>query len=230
MGSNVRHMSKPLLTGQPIMQYTCDQLVNFLREKKASLGVDEQFWLGIAGAPGSGKSWLSQRLRDRVDNLLVIPMDGYHYYRRELDRMPDPQEAHKRRGAPFTFNAERFVAELTTARTCGEGWFPSFDHGVGDPVENGIRLVKGRHEVVVVEGNYLLLNDEPWNKVREILDETWYLDVDIEVCKERVRQRFLDTDRDEQTARVRVETNDGPNAQLVARVSPANADRVIELT
>ena len=215
----------------PEMQYTHDQLVGYLKDRSARLGADEQFWLGIAGAPGSGKSWLSQLLRQSLGNLaVVVPMDGYHYYQWKLDQMPDPQEAHKRRGAPFTFDVERFVRELTRARICGEGLFPSFDHGAGDPVENDIHLVKGQHKVIILEGNYLLLNDEPWNKIRTILDESWFLDVDIDVCKERVRQRFLDTGRDEQTARFRVEYNDGPNAQLVTWVSPTNADRVISLT
>ena len=216
-------------TGALDMQYTSDELIGYLQDKSANLRVAEQFWLGIAGAPGSGKSWLSQLLRQSLDHLAIIPMDGYHYYRRELDQMSDPVEAHRRRGAPFTFDAERFVNELSLARKCGEGSFPSFDHGVGDPVENDIQVVKGHHKVIVIEGNYLLLNEPPWNKIRTILDESWFLNVEVEICKERVRQRFLATGRDEQTARTRVETNDALNAQLVAQVSPPNADRIIEL-
>lgn len=38
----------------------------------------------------------------------------------------------------------------------GEVRVPSFDHGVGDPVEGDI-AVSPSHQFVVVEGNYLLL-------------------------------------------------------------------------
>lgn len=37
-----------------------------------------------------------------------IPMDGYHYTRAQLDTMPNPVEAHERRGAPFTFDVVGF--------------------------------------------------------------------------------------------------------------------------
>lgn len=137
------------------------RLADYLRAKTGSLERGEQFWLGIAGAPGSGKSTLSASLLDQLrDIAIVIPMDGYHFYRRELDEMPDPEEAHKRRGAPFTFNAERFVRDLTSARPARHGLFPSFDHGTGDPIENDIHLTPS-HKLVIVEGNYVLLDDDP---------------------------------------------------------------------
>ena len=81
------------------MQLDFDKLAEYLREKAKGLSSGEQFWLGIAGAPGSGKSTLSQALQKRLGEMaVVVPMDGYHYYRRELDRMTDPGEAHRRRG------------------------------------------------------------------------------------------------------------------------------------
>lgn len=212
------------------MELDVDKLANYLLDRMSHLDVDQQFWLGIAGAPGSGKSTLSLALLDRLGEVaIVIPMDGYHYYRHELDQMPDPDEAHNRRGAPFTFNAARFVNDIVAARHARKGCFPSFDHGTGDPVEDDIHLTPG-HQLVLVEGNYLLLDAEPWHQLRASLDETWFLDVDMATCKERVRQRFLATGRDEATAAFRVEYNDGPNAELVARVSPKNADYVITLS
>jgi pantothenate kinase len=58
-------------------------------------------------------------------------MDGYHYYRSELDAMDDPAELHRRRGAHWTFNADRFIREMKEARAAGAGAFPSFDHHEG---------------------------------------------------------------------------------------------------
>ena len=207
-----------------------DELAAYLKDAATAQRPGEQFWLGIAGAPGSGKSTLSAALQRRLGDMsVVIPMDGYHYSRRELDLMSNPHEAHQRRGAPFTFDAARFVRDLADARSRQEGLFPEFDHGAGDPVKNKIRMTKSQHQLVIVEGNYLLLDDEPWNQIRRLLDESWFLNCDVEICKQRVRKRFLATGRDESTAHFRVEHNDGPNARLVNEVSPKNADRVLDL-
>lgn len=210
------------------MQPTYVQLAERLAARSANLSHGEQFWLGIAGPPGSGKSTLCQALLDDLGTgAIAIPMDGYHYYRAELDRMANPTEAHRRRGAPFTFDANRFVTDLAKAKRCREGHFPSFEHGLGDPVGKDIVLQREVHRIVIVEGNYLLLDDPPWRELKPIFDETWYLDVSVDRCKERVRQRLLATGRDEETARFRVDYNDGPNAELVARVSPKNADIIV---
>lgn len=48
----------------------------------------------------------------------ILP--GFHYTRKQLDAMPDPEEAHRRRGASWTFDAERFVAAIREIRTAGE--------------------------------------------------------------------------------------------------------------
>jgi pantothenate kinase len=133
-----------------------DDLAAELRQRAAQLTDDTQFWIGLAGGPGSGKSTLAEALKTRLGELLtIIPLDGYHYYRSELDGLDDPEEAHVRRGAPFTFNATKFVDDLIKARDTGEGTFPSFDHHTGDPVEADIQLTKGPR-IVLVEYRYCL--------------------------------------------------------------------------
>ena len=106
---------------------------------------------------------------------------GFHYYRAELDSgvAGDPEQAHARRGAHWTFDAPAFVACVRSLKETGGGAdrgpsrngdggephdnedeaavaVPSFAHGVGDPVPDDI-LVAARHRVLLVEGNYLLL-------------------------------------------------------------------------
>ena len=93
--------------------------VRYMRqEAKENEGV--RYVLAIAGCPGSGKSTLAKRLCTKLNaraseegrggTAVVIPMDGYHYTRAELDRMQDPKLAHRRRGAHWTFDAEGFVS------------------------------------------------------------------------------------------------------------------------
>lgn len=77
--------------------------------KAASSASPRAFWIAVCGAPASGKSTLSQEIGRRLNDdkqipTIVVPMDGYHYYKHELDAMPDPEAMHARRGAPWTFN------------------------------------------------------------------------------------------------------------------------------
>jgi len=207
---------------------TYDGLADELHKKAQALVKNKQLWIGLAGSPGSGKSTLAIALQQRLESdLLVIPMDGYHYYRKELDAMRDPIEAHMRRGTPFTFNSKKFLNDLLVARSSGEGHFPSFDHHIADPIENDIYL-SNEYKIVLVEGNYLLLNSEPWSRLKkDVFDETWYLDVSIEECKRRLINRHIEVGLSEEQAQLRVIKNDAINAELVAKQSPNNADRMI---
>ncbi|MCA9084930.1 MAG: hypothetical protein KDA81_12785 [Planctomycetaceae bacterium] len=188
-----------------------------------------QFWLAICGPPGSGKSTLAARLNDNwMIRSVVIPMDGYHYYRSQLNQMPDPVEAHRRRGAPFTFDAERFVSDLTLARHTGVGQFPSFDHGHGDPTENAITL-HTETQLVIVEGNYLLLPEAPWGELKPIFHRTWFLDVSLFHSQFHLVMRHLMShpEMDVAAAERRVDENDLPNAKLIHEHCRHRADRIL---
>jgi pantothenate kinase len=85
----------------------------------------------------------------------------------------------RRRGAPFTFDAEAFVQLVkdikdmpVTADGEAERFLhaPSFDHAVKDPVQDAISI-SSRSRLIIVEGNYTLLNQSPWNDVSEIWEE-----------------------------------------------------------
>lgn len=108
------------------MDETFDELAD--RAYARSTGADGQVWIAVAGAPGSGKTTLcalvAERLMAKGVTTSVVPMDGFHYYRRELDMMPDPTLAHAKRGAHWTFNAERLVSTLKSIRKEGSGLVP----------------------------------------------------------------------------------------------------------
>ncbi|GKU86438.1 hypothetical protein SLEP1_g963 [Rubroshorea leprosula] len=146
--------------------------------------------VGLAGPPGAGKSTLANAVVQRVNKLwpakansfdsqvkppdvaIVLPMDGFHLYRSQLDAMENPEEAHARRGAPWTYNPTLLFNCLKNLRNQGSVYAPSFDHGVGDPVEDDI-FVSLQHKVVIVEGNYLCLEEGVWKDVSSIFDEKW---------------------------------------------------------
>jgi pantothenate kinase len=225
--------------------------------------------IGITGPPGGGKSSLAALVRERADALLrqkrrrtttsdddnndnnnndnnpnqslavVLPMDGFHYTRAQLDAFPDPRAAHARRGAPWTFDAQAFVATVAAARSAsGDAkkkeplLVPSFDHAVKDPVADQI-VIGPEAEVVIVEGNYLLLDEEPWRRLWKggegegeggeappqpppLLDETWFVDSPLEAAMAHIFARQTkEVGLTPEESRKRVEENDGPNARLV---------------
>lgn len=104
--------------------------------------------------PGSGKTYYcSNVLAKRFPEAKIIPMDGYHIYRKDLD-----EEGIRRRGAPFTFDHQKFKADLIKLRKYGEGTFPQFEHHVKDPVEDAIKITKD-DKIIIIEGLYLFLKD-----------------------------------------------------------------------
>ncbi|KAF3778398.1 putative uridine kinase [Nymphaea thermarum] len=202
-----------------------------------------KYIVGLAGPPGAGKSTLANEVVRRLnmicpqkapsfDGLVeasnfatVVPMDGFHLYRSQLDAMEDPDEAHARRGAPWTFDPVRLLECLTTLKEKGSVYVPSFDHGVGDPVEDDI-FVGMKQKLVIVEGNYLLLADGVWKDISRVFDEKWFIDIDIEKSMKRVVNRHIATGKAPDVAKWRVEYNDRPNAELIMK-SKKNADLVI---
>ncbi|EPS62331.1 hypothetical protein M569_12459 [Genlisea aurea] len=229
--------------------------------------------VGLSGPPGAGKSTVAFQVASRVNKLwpqrsacfdsqvespevaIALPMDGFHLYRHQLDAMKDPEEAHARRGSPWTFDPERLLSCLTRLRDEGSVYAPSFDHGVGDPVEDAI-FVSLQHKVVIVEGNYLLLDEPIWTVISRIFDEKWFIDVDVEKAMRRVLQRHISTGKAPDAAKWRVtirsrflhtynsteampaafkfdyamlqiDYNDRPNAELIMKTK-SNADLIIK--
>ena len=76
----------------------------------------------------------------------------------------------------------------------------------------------------------MLLDTEPWCQLRErVFDETWFLDVPVPECNQRVGKRHVKTGLTEEQAKRRVATNDSINAELITKESPGNADRIIQV-
>lgn len=89
-----------------------------------------------------------------------VPMDGFHYTRAQLDAFPNPKDAHYRRGAVDTFDADAWsdlVHRLRNMRKEETLSVPGFDHAVKDPEERKIQI-PGSSKIVLLEGNYLMVS------------------------------------------------------------------------
>ena len=188
----------------------------------------ERVVLGIAGAPGAGKSTLAGAVADAVGPAAVdVPMDGFHLAQAELERLGRAE----RKGAPDTFDADGFVALLRRIRDQRPGdavvYAPAFDRTLEEPVAGAIP-VEGDVPLVVVEGNYLLVPDGAFAGVRPLLDECWFVEVDDALRLDRLTARHAAHGKAPAAAAAWARGPDERNARLVAGTR-SRADAVVRL-
>jgi len=181
-----------------------------------------RYLFGLAGPPGSGKSTVAARLAAALGGV-VVPMDGFHLHNAELERWGLSEV----KGAPETFDADGFVRLVRRLRQAdGPVLAPSFDRLADRTVDAAITVVPSAR-VVIVEGNYLLLDRPPWAALAELFDRTGYLAVDDAERVERLVARHVDHGRSPDGAREFVLRSDEANATLVT-ASQHRADVLID--
>ena len=182
--------------------------------------------IGIAGAPGAGKSTYAERLvAESVASgvpAAYLPMDGFHLADDALSSLGMLD----RKGAPETFDAWGYAALLRRVRTSEHTvWAPGFERGLEQPLAGAI-AVPPEAELVVTEGNYLLLDRPEWRAVRAELDEAWLLECPDDVRRTRLVARHVEFGKSAAEAQAWVTRVDDANAALV-RASRHRADRTV---
>jgi pantothenate kinase len=169
--------------------------------------------LGICGAPGSGKSTLAERLHAAVPGSVLVGMDGFHLAQEQLRR----DGSTDRKGAPDTFDAHGYVALLERLRRRDEPvvFAPRFHRDIEEPIACAVPVPEAA-KLVITEGNYLLLESEPWARIPELLDETWFLAPPEQLRIDRLIARHERYGRSHEQARGRALGSDQRNADLVA--------------
>ncbi len=173
----------------------------------------ERFIVAIAGPPGSGKSTLSERLHEVLpkDNSIVVPMDGFHFDDTVLNR----RGLRSRKGAPETFDYAGFAALLRRIRANEpEIAIPVFDRSM-ELSRAGASIIGSDVKFVLVEGNYLLLDEEPWSALSDLFDFSIFVDVPRSELERRLMERWRDHGKSDDEARAWIASNDLPNIERV---------------
>ena len=176
-------------------------------------GKKQRFVVAIAGPPGAGKSTLAHELCGLLPDgaAVVVPMDGFHFDNIVLD-----QRGHRsRKGAPHTFDYGGFETLLRRIRAAEPDIaIPVFDRTI-ELSRAGAAIIGADVKFILVEGNYLLLDQAPWNGLSGLFDFTIFIEEPREELERRLIQRWHEHGRSAEDARVWIDSNDMPNIDLV---------------
>jgi pantothenate kinase len=184
--------------------------------------------IGVTGSPGAGKTTLARSVVAALNarhaaSAAHLPMDGFHLANATLDRLG----LRERKGAIETFDGWGFVGLLERVRREVDHtvYAPAFERHVDEPVAGEI-AIEPTARIVVAEGNYLLGDDEPWRRIRDLVDESWFCAADDDERMPRLVHRHTEYGRTPDAARAWAIEVDGANA---LRIDPTrvHADLVV---
>jgi len=181
-----------------------------------------RFVIAIVGPPGSGKSTATaalkaQLLQNKNVAVQVVPMDGFHYDNAILEQLGLTQT----KGSPETFDIgglESILQRLIKTNPTQQVAVPVFDRD-RDLSLASARIIDKSTNVLLIEGNYLLLQAEPWSHLEKYFDLSVMIQCNEEILRARLMQRWQGLNYDGKTATMKVEISDIPNANLVIRQS-----------
>lgn len=168
----------------------------------------------LSAPPGTGKStltafwtWLAEQ-DSGLPAIQTLPMDGFHHYNSWLEQ----HNLRARKGAPETFNVEKLAQNLQDICSQQAASWPQYSRQLHEPVEAAIQVIS---PLVIVEGNWLLLDDERWALLRDYCDFSLFIRAPAGVLRERLIARKMAGGLSRQEAEAFYRRTDGPNVEKV---------------
>ena len=174
----------------------------------------ERRLVALVGPPGAGKSHVADCLAQAIPEAAILQMDGFHVDDALLAARGDLP----RKGAPHTFDLDGLASILDrlAVDNSRDVLVPVFDR-TQELSRSAMREIGASTRLVIVEGNYLLLDRPGWRNLKPRFALSIMLQVPDAVIRARLTARWSHLPADE--ARAKIEANDLPNAQLVTTAS-----------
>ena len=190
----------------------------------------------LVSPPGAGKStlakFLEQLSRERsneVEPIRALSMDGYHYTAAYMnvttvDRDGEQILMRDIKGAPETFDVDLLVEKIREVRSEGTNW-NIYDRKIHDVLPDYWSV---EDDIILIEGNYLLLKEAGWTNVRVLADYSVFIDAEPYLLRERLINRKVAGGKSREEAEKFYDFSDGRNIERVLKNS-ARADETWKL-
>ena len=197
------------------------------------LMLDRKVVAYLVAPPGAGKStlakFLEQLSRERsneVDKIRALSMDGYHYtaaYMKITQIERDGQKIFMKdvKGAPETFDIDLLVEKIREVRSEGTNW-NIYDRKIHDVLPDFWSV---EDDILLIEGNYLLLKEPGWTNVRVLGDYSVFIDAQPQILRERLINRKVLGGKSREDAEKFFDFSDSKNIERVLKNS-ARADEI----
>ena len=191
-----------------------------LSKSKIASAAGRRFILGIAGIPGSGKSTFASKLAVAAEGLApgatrVMPMDGFHLSNQRLDELG----LRLAKGSPATFDVAGYLDLLRRAKHVSDEKIqvPIYDRALHEPVlpRDEAHAITPMTQLIITEGNYLLLDEDPWRGLADVLFECWGLNTPVEQARQWIIARHVRGGREIDDAMQHYGRTDLPNTKLI---------------
>ncbi len=199
----------------------------FERAVTLTHNTDSRVIIGLIGKPGAGKSTLSSYLLKKLpkETTALIPMDGFHLSNAQLAILTRAD----RKGAPDTFDSYGFANLLhrIKVKTTETIYLPLFHREIEESI-SAEGAIYDHTSLIIIEGNYLLLEEDGWAQVAQSLTESWFIDIDHDKRVSRLVARHIKFGKTPAAAHAWANGTDARNAELI-ETTRAKADVIINL-